>query len=72
LRGAYNADKKVLVERISELEATLTLREQDKDALSSRYGLLDQSAGQYRNEINFLNGKCSTLKRDLEYSERYL
>ena len=27
---------------------------------------------QYRNEINFWNGKCSTLKRDLEYQERYL
>ena len=33
--------------------------------------LQEQSAGQYRNEINFWNGKCTTLKRDLEYQERY-
>lgn len=28
--------------------------------------------GQLKNEVNFLNGKCSTLKRDLEYQERYV
>jgi chromosome segregation ATPase len=33
---------------------------------------LEQSAGQYRNEINFWNGKCSTLRRDVEYQERHM
>lgn len=27
---------------------------------------------QFKGEINFLNGKCTTLKRDLEYQERYV
>jgi hypothetical protein len=29
------------------------------------------SVTQYKNEINYLHGKCTTLKRDLEYQERY-
>ena len=27
---------------------------------------------QFKNEVNFWNGKCTTLKRDLEYQERYV
>ena len=26
---------------------------------------------QAKHEINFWNGKCTTLKRDLEYGDRY-
>ena len=31
----------------------------------------EQGSTSYKNEINFLHGKCTTLKRDLEYQERY-
>lgn len=33
--------------------------------------LLEQSVVQYKNEINYLHGKCTNLKRDLEYQEKY-
>lgn len=44
----------------------------EKADTENKNQMLDQSAVQYRNEINFWNGKCSTLKRDMEYQERYL
>ena len=33
--------------------------------------LQEQSVVQYKNEINYLHGKSTNLKRDLEYQERY-
>jgi len=72
VRAAYNADKRALSERIQELESALRQREFDRQELEAKVNLLEQSAGQYRNEINFWNGKCSTLRRDVEYQERHL
>lgn len=72
VRAAYNADKRALTERIQELESVLRQRDFDKQELEAKVNLLEQSAGQYRNEINFWNGKCSTLRRDVEYQERHL
>ncbi len=72
VRAAYNADKRALTERIQELESVLRQRDFDKQELEAKLNLLEQSAGQYRNEINFWNGKCSTLRRDVEYQERHL
>ena len=40
-------------------------QKEEKERLSK------QDIEAHRNEINFWNGKCSTLKRDLEYFERY-
>lgn len=71
VRAAYNADKRALSERISELEEAVSQREVDRQQLEARIELLEQSAAQYRNEINFWNGKCSTLRRDVEYQERH-
>lgn len=34
--------------------------------------MLEQSAEQTRNELNFWNGKVSTLRRDFEFQERHL
>jgi chromosome segregation ATPase len=67
VRGAYNADKKVLVDRISELEQALREAKEEREQLERRFSLLEQSAGTYRNEINYLQGKNATLKRDLEH-----
>ena len=67
MRAAYNADKRQLVERITELERVVSERDRERQELDSKLSLLDQSAAQYRNEINFWNGKCSTLRRDNEY-----
>mmetsp|Transcript_7876 Transcript_7876/g.7366 ORF Transcript_7876/g.7366 Transcript_7876/m.7366 type:complete len:166 (+) Transcript_7876:1334-1831(+) len=33
--------------------------------------LQEQSVVQYKNEINYLHGKSTNLKRDLEYQEKY-
>ncbi len=72
VRAAYNADKRALVERIQELESSIRERDFARQELESKVQLLEQSAAQYRNEINFWNGKCSTLRRDVEYQERHL
>ena len=72
VRAAYNADKRALTERIQELESVIRQRDFDRQELEAKANLLEQSAGQYRNEINFWNGKCSTLRRDVEYQERHL
>lgn len=72
MRAAYNADKHALVERIEELENALRQRELDRGEMEGRLLLLEQSGEQYRNEINFWNGKCSTLRRDVEYQEKHL
>jgi chromosome segregation ATPase len=50
----------------------LRQKELDRQELESKIGLLEQSLGQYRNEINFWNGKVSTLRRDFEFQERHL
>jgi chromosome segregation ATPase len=47
-------------------------KNEESQELENRFTLLEQSSVQYRNEINFWNGKCSTLKRDLDYQEKYL
>ena len=44
----------------------------ERREIEHRFNLLEQSTLQYKNEINFLNGKCSTLKRDLEYQENFI
>jgi len=62
----------VFIDRINELESQLKLKEQDKGDLQNKYNLLEASSVQFRNEINYLNGKCSTIKRDIEYQERYI
>ena len=72
VRAAYNADKRALVERVQELESALRQRDFDRQETEAKVQLLEQSAQNYRNEINFWNGKCSTLRRDVEYQERHL
>ena len=72
VRAAYNADKRALVERVQELESALRQRDFDRQETEAKVTLLEQSAQNYRNEINFWNGKCSNLRRDVEYQERHL
>ena len=67
VKGAYNADKKMLIDRIAELEAEVRKREERLQQAEQKLERMEQQATQFKNEINFLNGKCSTLKRDLEY-----
>jgi len=71
LRAAYNADKKAFNDKIVELEVLLAEREKQRAEVQHRLHMLELSSTQYRDEINFWNGKCTTLKRDLEYSEKY-
>lgn len=72
IRAAYNSDKRALQERIAELEAQNAQSSLNHQDLVQKLSLLEQSTVQYRNEINFWNGKCSTLRRDVEYQERHL
>jgi hypothetical protein len=67
MKAAYNADKKAFLDRINDLEALMAHKNEESQELESKFALLEQSSVQYRNEINFWNGKCSTLKRDLDY-----
>jgi chromosome segregation ATPase len=60
------------VERVQELESALRQRDFDRQETEAKVTLLEQSAQNYRNEINFWNGKCSNLRRDVEYQERHL
>ena len=67
VRAAYNADKRALLDRIADLEEVIRNKDLERQDLEQKINLFDQSAQQQRNEINFWNGKCSTLRRDVEY-----
>lgn len=54
-------------EKISDLERKLTVRTSEITKLENKIHILLQAEGSQKNELNFWNGKVSTLKRDLEY-----
>ena len=44
MKAAYNADKKALIDRISELEKLIQSKEQEKGEIENRLNMLEQSA----------------------------
>jgi chromosome segregation ATPase len=71
LRSAYNADREAFVQKIHlqerEIENCQIMQKQAEEKVK----LIAQDINQHKNEINFWTGKCSTLQRDLDHSERY-
>jgi len=57
----------VLQERITELERQLKGKMKEIGSLENKIHVVLQAEGSTKNEINFWNGKVSTLKRDLEF-----
>ena len=71
LKSAFNADRKMLQEKIDDLERKLTQRLKESQQLEQKIQLMLQQEGNQKNEINFWNGKVSTLRRDLEYHQTF-
>jgi len=71
LRAAYNADREAFVDKVKKLQREIEIKEIELKQKEEKERLSKQDIEAHRNEINFWNGKCSTLKRDLEYFERY-
>lgn len=71
MRAAFNADKKAFQMKVEELEVTIRERDSQIEMLNDRVHHEKGGSDQHKSELNFWNGKCAMLKRDLEYSERY-
>lgn len=71
MRAAYNADREAFVDKVKKLEREIESKEILLRQKEEKERLIKQDIETHKNEINFWNGKCSTLKRDLEYFERY-
>ena len=71
LKSAYNTDRKVMQEKISDLERKLTVRSTEVTKLENKIHVLLQAESSQKNELNFWNGKVSTLKRDLDYQQSF-
>jgi len=70
LKSAFNADRRVLQEKIDDLEGRLTARFGEIKSLQKIH-MLTEAENNRKNEINFFNGKVSTLRRDLEYQQTF-
>ena len=71
LKAAYSADKSIFISKIEELEKQIKEQTNAEDQLKSHMKNQELSGAGQKSEINFLNGKCQTLQRDLEYAEKF-
>jgi len=67
LKSAFAADRRMLQNKIDDLEKKLTNRIHEVQSLEQKIHMLCQAEGSQKNELNFWNGKVATLRRDLEY-----
>ena len=65
------ADKKLLQDKIDDLERKLTHRLKNAQSMEQKIHMQLQSENSHKNELNFWNGKVMTLKRDLEYTNQF-
>ena len=61
----------MLQQKIDDIERKLTNRIQEVQSLEQKIHMLCQSESSQKNELNFWNGKVSTLKRDLDYYQTF-
>jgi regulator of replication initiation timing len=66
LKSAFNADRQMLMEKIDDLEAKLTNRHREIQSQQQKIHMLTQGESALKNELNFWNGKVTTLRRDSE------
>ena len=71
LQSAFNADRRMLQDKISDLERKLNQKMKDAQQLEHQISIMNQQDNSKQNEINFWNGKVSTLKRDLEFQSTF-
>ena len=57
------------MEKIDDLERKLTNRIQESQQLEQKIHILMQNEQSQKNELNFWNGKVTTLRRDAEYQQ---
>ena len=69
LKSAFNADRQVLLQKIDDLEAKLSNRIREVQGLEQKIHILMQNEQSQKNELNFWNGKVTTLRRDAEYQQ---
>lgn len=66
MKSAFNADRQMLMEKIDDLEAKLTNRHREIQSQQQKIHMLTQGESALKNELNFWNGKVTTLRRDSE------
>lgn len=71
MKSAFNSDRKMLTTKINDLEGKLTNRTKEIQSLEQKIHMLCQAENSQKNELNFWNGKVSTLRRDLEYQQTF-
>lgn len=57
LRSTYNADRRILQEKINDLERKLTLRMGEIASFQQKLHMMVQSEASQKNELNFFHGK---------------
>lgn len=71
LRAAFNADKAALCVKVSDLEGLLKQKDGQYTELLKRLDQADMNDSHARNELNFWNGKVSTMRRDMDYMTQF-
>lgn len=71
MKSAFNSDRKMLQTKINDLEGKLTGKIKEIQSLEQKIHMLCQAENSQKNELNFWNGKVSTLRRDLEYQQTF-
>lgn len=71
LRAAFNADKAALSAKVSDLESLLKQKDVQFTELLKRLDQADMNDSHARNELNFWNGKVSTMRRDMDYMSQF-
>ena len=71
LRAAFNADKKVLCDKINNLERQVRQKDDLYQELERKLTLAGESDSQQRGELNYWNGKVANMKRDLEFQQTF-
>lgn len=71
LKAAFNADRKMLRDKIDDLERKVTNQMTTNQSLQQKIHMLLQQEGAQKNELNFWNGKVTTMRRDLENQHQF-
>ena len=57
MRSTYNADRRILQDKINDLERKLTLRMGEISSLQQKLHMMVQAEASQKNELNFFHGK---------------
>lgn len=71
LKAAFNADKRVMQERIEHLEQHVQNNQTQFTELESTIANKNQTDSMQRNELNYWNGKVTNMRRDIEMQQTF-